>query len=143
MSGKKVFIIKGDITYNAKTVRSDDEFIGIADMSVDIHLLDCRVRSRMGRHGTISSFIRIIRIIQTFCFFKVLSCLLMRFAYLGLFSVTQASIPEVSNRAIEAFVASMLWQIGSVNSTRLSNINGKSDKKSCLKRVNLEASGTT
>lgn len=35
------------------------------------------------------------------------------------------------------------WQIDSVKSTRWSNMDCKSDKKSCLNRVNLEASGTT
>ena len=36
----------------------------------------------------------------------------------------------------------MFWHIGSVRSTRLWNIDCKSSKKSCLKRVSLEASGT-
>ena len=76
-------------------------------------------------------------------FLKAFSCLIMRFAYLGLFSVTQASIPEVSKIVMEARAESRFWQIGSVRSTRWSNIDCKSDKKSCLKRVNLEPSGTT
>ena len=36
----------------------------------------------------------------------------------------------------------MFWHIGSVISTRLSKTDCKSGKKSCLKRVILEASGT-
>src|SRR5690554_6838517 len=67
---------------------------------------------------------------------------MVRFANLGLFSVTKASIPEVSNIVMDARCLSISWHIGSVISTRLSNIDCKSDKKSCLKRVNLEASGT-
>lgn len=68
---------------------------------------------------------------------------MIRFAYLGLFSVTQASIPEVSKVVMDARAGSSFWQIGSVRSTRWSNMDCKSGKKSCLKRVNLEASGTT
>ena len=68
---------------------------------------------------------------------------MIRFAYLGLFSVTQASIPEVSKIVMDARAGSSFWQIGSVRSTRWSNMDCKSGKKSCLKRVNLEASGTT
>lgn len=43
---------------------------------------------------------------------------------------------------IEARLLSMSWQIGSVISTRLSKNDCKSTKKSCLKRVIFEASGT-
>lgn len=67
---------------------------------------------------------------------------MIRFAYFGLFSVTNASIPDVSKIVIEASSVLMDWKIGSVTSTRLSNIDCKSDKKYCLNRVNLEASGT-
>lgn len=76
-------------------------------------------------------------------FLKAFSCLMIRLAYLGLFSVTHASIPEVSNKSIAALSASIRWHIGSVRSTSWSNMDCKSNKKSCLKRVNLEASGTT
>lgn len=44
---------------------------------------------------------------------------------------------------MHARAESSFWQIGSVRSTRWSNIDCKSERKSCLKRVNLEASGTT
>ena len=44
---------------------------------------------------------------------------------------------------MEAKVESSFWQIGSVGLTRWSNIDCKSNKKSCLKRVNFEVSGTT
>lgn len=52
-------------------------------------------------------------------------------------------MPEVSKSSMEAFVLSIRWQIGSVRSTRRSNIDCKPDRESCLKRVNLEESGTT
>ena len=72
-----------------------------------------------------------------------LSCLMIRLAYLGLFSVTRALIPEVSNKTMAALCASIRWHIGSVRSTRWLNMDCKFNKKSCLKRVNLEVSGTT
>lgn len=43
---------------------------------------------------------------------------------------------------ISAFTESIAWQIGWVASTRLSKTNCKSSRKSCLKRVIIEASGT-
>ena len=97
----------------------------------------------MGRHGGISGFIRVVGIIQFFAFLNAFSCLIMELAYFGLFSVTHASIPEVSNKSMAAFSASIFWQIGSVRSTSLSNKDCKSRRKSCLNRVNLEASGRT
>ena len=39
-------------------------------MSIDIHLLDGRVCSSMGGHGTIGSFVRVIGIIQVVSFFE-------------------------------------------------------------------------
>jgi len=39
-----------------------------------------------------------------------LSYLIIRLAYLGLFSVTHASIPEVSKSSMEAFCLSILYQ---------------------------------
>ena len=52
--------------------------------------------------------------------------------YFGLFSVTQASIPEVSKMVMDARAESSFWQIGSVRSTRWSNIDCKSERQSCL-----------
>ena len=40
----------------------------------------------------------------------------MRFAYLGLFSATHASMPEESKIAMSALAESSSWQIGSVRS---------------------------
>ena len=61
----------------------------------------------------------------------------------GLFSITHASMPEVSKIVMSARAGFSFWHIGSVRSTRRSNIDCKSDKKFCLKRVNFEPSGTT
>lgn len=67
------------------------------------------------------------------------SCLIIRLAYLGLFSVTDASISEVSKKSIEESLLSMSWHISSVISTRLSKTNCKSSKKFCLESVILDA----
>lgn len=66
----------------------------------------------------------------------------MRFAYLGLFSVTNASIPGESKIIILAFAESIGCQIGPIKSIRFSKTNCKLGKRSCLRRVILEASGT-
>ena len=102
MSLKEVFVIKSNVTDDAKTICNDAKFIGVTEMSIDVHLLDCLIGSRMSGHGAISCFVRIIGIIKVMGFLKAFSCLIMRFAYLELFSVTQASIPEVSKIVMEA-----------------------------------------
>lgn len=51
-------------------------------------------------------------------------------------------MPEVSKIVVETKLGAIDWQISSETSTRLSNIDCKSGKKSCLNRVNLDASGT-
>lgn len=51
-------------------------------------------------------------------------------------------MPEESKMVMSALAESMAWQTGSVISTRLSKTSCRSSKKSCLKRVILEASGT-
>jgi len=52
------------------------------------------------------------------------------------------TIPEESKIVISALAESIAWQMGSVRSTSLWNTDCKSYKKSCLKRVILEASET-
>ena len=61
---------KGDVPDNAKPVCDDAKFIGITEMSINVHLPDSRVSGCVGRHGAISSFIRVIGIIETFGLFK-------------------------------------------------------------------------
>lgn len=67
---EEVFIKKADVPDNAETVCEDAELIGITEASMDLHLLDGRVCSSMGGHGTIGGFIRVIGIIQTICLFE-------------------------------------------------------------------------
>ena len=70
MSLKEVFVIKGNVTDNAKTIRNDAEFIGITEMSINVHLLYCLVRGSMCGHGTIGYFVRIIGIIKVMGFLE-------------------------------------------------------------------------
>ena len=111
-------------------------------MSVDVHLFYGRISGGVWGHGAISGLARFIGIGKTFRLLKALSCSIIRLAYLGLFSEIHASMPEVSKGSIENFSISMRWRIGSTSSTRWWNKECKFAKKSCLKRVNLEAYGT-
>lgn len=113
-------------------------------MSIDVHLQNGGIGGSVRGHGTIIRFIGVIRIIRLFYFFESLVLPDDPVCVFGIvFGHTQASIPEVSNKSIEAFVSSIRWHIGSVKSTRRSNTDCESNKKFYLKRVNLEASGTT
>ena len=55
MGIQKIFVIKADIPDNAKPVCNDAEFKGTTEMSIDIHLLDGRIGSGVGRHGFVGS----------------------------------------------------------------------------------------
>ena len=70
MGIQKIFVIKADIPDNAKSVCHDAEFKSIAEMPIDIHLLDGWVGGSMGRHGAIGSFIRVKGIVHAIGFFK-------------------------------------------------------------------------
>ena len=72
MSLKKVLIVKSDITDNTKTIGDDTEFIGITEVSVDIHLLDRLVGGSMRGHRAISGFVRVIIFIKVVSFGKSL-----------------------------------------------------------------------
>ena len=70
MSIQKVFVIESDVTNNAKPICNHAKLVGITEMSIDVHLLDSLIGSSMGRHGSISSLIRVVRIIKVVGFFK-------------------------------------------------------------------------
>lgn len=70
MGMKKIFVIESDVANNAKPIGYNAEFIGVAEMSVDVHLLDGLMGSGMCRHRTVSSFIRIVVLIEVICFCK-------------------------------------------------------------------------
>ena len=56
---------------NVKPISHNAELVGIAEMSIDLYLLDCLIGS-MNWHGAISSFVRIIGIIKVIGFFQSL-----------------------------------------------------------------------
>ena len=58
--------------YNAQAVGDETEFVGIAEMIVDVHLLDGGVGFGMGRHGGIGGLVRVIGIIEPLSFFECL-----------------------------------------------------------------------
>lgn len=72
---QKVLVVESDVTNNTKPVRNNAKFIGVTEMSIDVHLLDCLIGSRMSWHRAISSFIRIIGIIKVMGFFESLQLL--------------------------------------------------------------------
>ena len=79
-------------------------------------LLDNRIGNNIDMHGNIGYFIRIIILIKRlFALAKAFEYLIMRFTYLGLFSVTHASMPDVSKIVMEPSARPSYWQIGSVN----------------------------
>lgn len=49
---KKSFVVKGNISNNAKPICNNTEFIGIAEVSVNIYLLNGMVSGNMGKHET-------------------------------------------------------------------------------------------
>lgn len=115
---QKVFVIKADILDNTKPVCQDAEFKGITEMTVDVYLLDGWIGGGVGRHRAVGSFIRVERVIQSIRFFEGFQLSDDMVGIFGIFSVTQASMPEVSKRSMDAFCLSSRWQIGSVRSTR-------------------------
>ena len=70
MGFEKIFVVKGNMPDDAQPVCNDAEFKSIAEMPIDIHLLDSGVGGGMGRHGAVGSFIGIKGIVQAAGFFK-------------------------------------------------------------------------
>lgn len=63
---------EGDAADNAQPVGHEAELVGIAEMPVDVHLLDGGVGFGMGRHGGIGGLIRVIGIIGPLSFYECL-----------------------------------------------------------------------
>ncbi|GFI46370.1 hypothetical protein IMSAGC019_01684 [Lachnospiraceae bacterium] len=66
----KIFVVKGNMPDDTQPVCNDAEFKSIAEMPIDIHLLDCGAGGGMGRHGAVGGFIGIKGIVQAVGFFK-------------------------------------------------------------------------
>ena len=50
MGFEKIFVVKGNMPDDAQSVCNDAEFKSIAEMSIDVHLLDCGVGGGMPSH---------------------------------------------------------------------------------------------
>lgn len=61
---KESLIIEVDVSDNAQAIGNNAEFIGIAEMAVNVELFNVRIRGGMGRHGAISSLIRVVAVIK-------------------------------------------------------------------------------
>ena len=70
MGFEKIFVVKGNMPDDTQPVCNDAEFKSIAEMPIDVHLLDCGVGGGMGRHGAAGGFIGIKGIVQAVGFFK-------------------------------------------------------------------------
>ena len=102
---------------DAKAIGNDAELEDVAKMSIDIQLLDFRIRRSVGGHGSVGSLIRIVGFIKSLSF-RI--CLKLPNDPMGIFRIifgNECFIPEESKMVISAFAESMAWQIGSVIST--------------------------
>jgi hypothetical protein len=97
MGSKEIFIVKRDIADNTKTVSYNTKLKDIAEMPIDVELLNFRVRSCMGWHRAVSCFIRVIGIIESHSFFIVLQ---LAYDGIGIFGVVFSNI-SLNTRSIE------------------------------------------
>ena len=67
---EKILVVESNVADNAKPICKDSKFISIAEMPIDVHLLDCLIGSSMSWHRAIGSFVRIIRIVKVVWFLK-------------------------------------------------------------------------
>lgn len=111
------FVIKGNIPDDAQSICEDAEFVGIAKMPIDVHLLNSGIRGSMGRHGTIGGFIRVKGIIQSVCLFK---CFELSDDTVGIFKIV-FSHPSFNARGIKEqhrcffFINSLAYRFGQGN----------------------------
>ena len=68
MAVEKVFIVKSKMADNTKAVCNNTDLVGIAEVAVNIELFDLRVGSSVGWHGSVGSFIRVIKVIKVMIF---------------------------------------------------------------------------
>ncbi len=69
---EEILVVKSDAADNAQAVGHEAELVGIAEMPVDVHLLDGGVGLSMGRHGGIGSLVGVIGIIEPLSLFESL-----------------------------------------------------------------------
>ena len=68
MAFEEIPVIELDMPHNAESIGDNAELIGITEMAVNVELLNFRIGGRVGWHGTVSSFIRVIAVIKMHCF---------------------------------------------------------------------------
>ena len=61
---KKIFVVEVDMPDNAQTICDNTKFVGITKMPINVKLLYIGICSGMGRHGTVSSLVRVIVLIK-------------------------------------------------------------------------------
>ena len=64
----KVLIVKLKMTDNAQAICDNTDLISVAEMTIDIKLLDLNIRSTMSWHRSISSLVRVKVRIKVICF---------------------------------------------------------------------------
>ena len=113
-------------------------------MPVDVHLLDGWIGGGVGRHGAVGSFIRVKGIIQAIGFFEGFQ---LSDDTVGIFGIVFSN-PGLNAGSVKEKHGSFIGYQSVGRSVRSDQQDGRTwivspIRKSCLKRVNLEASGTT
>ena len=65
---KEILVIELDMPDNAESIGDNAKFIGIAEMAVNVELLNVRISGGMGGHRTVSCFVGIIIVIEMHSF---------------------------------------------------------------------------
>ena len=65
---EKIIIVKGKVADDPKAICDNTDFVGIAEVAVNVELPDLRVGSRVGWHGGISGLIRVILAVEVMVF---------------------------------------------------------------------------
>ena len=111
----KIMCLSKEVDKNRKR---NTEFIGITEVTIDVHLLDCRVGCSMGWHGTISCFVRIIGIIKVMGFLKNLQLFNNTVGVLRIIFRNPCFNTGGTKDCHAGKSRIQFWHIGSVRSTR-------------------------
>lgn len=136
MGCHKILLIKRDMTDDAETVGNNTKLKNIAKMSIDIQLLDLKIGRSMGGHRAIGSLIRIIWLIKTMSFrirLKLLDVLIYVLRIIFGNKCFDSRIIKDDHIRFYGINSLADW---------FCNMRCKLFKKSCLKWVIFEASGT-
>src|SRR5699024_3432394 len=70
MGRQEVVVVERDMADNDQPIGDNAKLEDVAKMSIDIQLLEFRIRRSMGRHGTVGGLIRVVGLIKAMCFRK-------------------------------------------------------------------------